>query len=90
MIPYCRVSYPADYSEAPRVYPPIQPEIVIKGRCALENKGEVCLEEEVERMRRSGMSTTKIAQKMGVDPGWVESLVSMWEGGGASGEKGER
>jgi len=56
----------------------------------LENKGEVCLEEEVERMRRSGMSTTEIARKMGVDPGWVESLVSMWEGGGSSGEKSER
>ena len=46
----------------------------------MENKGEVCLEEEVDRLRRSGMSTDEIAQKMGVDPSWVESLVSMWAG----------
>jgi transposase len=45
----------------------------------LNGKGEVCLEEEVEKMRRSGMSTQEISQKMGVDPAWVESLVSMWE-----------
>ena len=44
----------------------------------MEGKGEVCLEEEVERLRRSGMSTDEIAQKMGVDPSWVESLISMW------------
>ena len=43
----------------------------------MENKGEVCLEEEVERRWRSGMSTDAIAQDMGVDPSWVESLVSM-------------
>ncbi len=53
----------------------------------MENKGEVCFEEEVEHMRRSGMSTTEIAQKMGVDPSWVESLVSMWEGAEPSGEE---
>ena len=46
----------------------------------MEGKGEVCFEEEVDRMRRSGMSTNEIAQEMGVDPSWVESLVSMWEG----------
>ncbi|MBD0356904.1 MAG: hypothetical protein ICV57_06975 [Rubrobacter sp.] len=45
----------------------------------MDNKGEVCLEEEVERRRRSGMSTDEIAQDMGVDPAWVESLVSMVE-----------
>jgi hypothetical protein len=59
---------------------------VIGGRCTVENKGEVCLEEEVERMRHSGMSTTEIAQKMGVDPSWVQSLISMWEGGDPSGD----
>jgi DNA-binding CsgD family transcriptional regulator len=47
----------------------------------MDNKGEVCLEEEVEKMRRSGMSTEEISQKMGVDPAWVESLVSTWEAG---------
>jgi DNA-directed RNA polymerase specialized sigma24 family protein len=50
----------------------------------LENKGEVCLEEEVERRRRSGMSTDEIAQEMGVDPTWVESLVSMTEDANSS------
>jgi hypothetical protein len=45
----------------------------------LENKGEVCLEEEVEKRRRSGMSTEEIAQDMGVDLAWVQSLVSMIE-----------
>lgn len=44
----------------------------------MEERG-VCLEEEVERMRRSGMTTDEISQKMGVDPTWVESLVSMVE-----------
>ncbi len=50
----------------------------------MENKGEVCLEEEVDRLRRSGMSTDEIAQEMGVDPAWVESLVSMWGDGDSS------
>ncbi len=43
----------------------------------MDNGGEVCLEEEVERLRRSGMSTVEIAQKMGVDRSWVQSIVSM-------------
>ena len=55
----------------------------------MENKGEVCLEEEVDRMRRSGMSTTEIAQEMGVDLSWVESLVSMWEAGNSPRVVGE-
>ena len=45
----------------------------------MDNKGEVCLEEEVEKRRRSGMSTNEIAQDMGVDPAWVQSIVSMVE-----------
>jgi hypothetical protein len=45
----------------------------------LDNKGEVCLEEEVEKRRRSGMSTNEIARDMGVDPAWVQSTVSMME-----------
>ncbi len=43
----------------------------------LEDRREVCLEEEVERLRRSGMSASEIAREMGVDEGWVESLISM-------------
>ncbi len=42
-------------------------------------EGEVCLEETVEKMRRSGMSAQDISREMGVDPGWVETLISMWE-----------
>ena len=45
----------------------------------MDGKGEVCLEEEVEKRRRSGMTTDEIAQDMGVDPAWVQSLVSMVE-----------
>jgi hypothetical protein len=43
----------------------------------LEDRREVCLEEEVARMRRSGMSAREIAREMGVDEGWVEGLISM-------------
>jgi DNA-directed RNA polymerase specialized sigma24 family protein len=43
----------------------------------LEDRREVCLEEEVERLRRSGLSTREIAREMGVDEGWVESLISL-------------
>jgi hypothetical protein len=50
----------------------------------LDNRGEVCLEEEVEKRRRSGMSTDEIAQDMGVDPAWVESLPSITEVEGSS------
>ena len=53
------------------------------------NRGEVCLEEEVEKRRRSGMSTDEIAQDMGVDPAWVESLVSMMEVEGSSAAESE-
>ncbi len=50
----------------------------------MDNKGEVCLEEEVEKRRRSGMTTEEIAQDMGVDPAWVQSLVAMTEAGESS------
>ena len=43
----------------------------------LEDRREVCLEEEVARLRRSGMSTHEIAREMGVDEGWVEGLISI-------------
>jgi hypothetical protein len=41
----------------------------------MEDRREVCLEEEVERLRRSGMSVAEISRTMGVDQSWVESLV---------------
>lgn len=52
-----------------------------------ENEGEVCLEEEVERLRRSGMSGVEISRTMGVDQAWVEALLSDWgEGTSAEGD----
>jgi hypothetical protein len=45
----------------------------------LEDRGEVCLAEEVERLRRLGLSDGEIATKMGVDASWVETLVSPGE-----------
>jgi hypothetical protein len=43
----------------------------------MEDRREVCLEEEVARLRRSGMSTREIAREMGLDEGWVEGLISL-------------
>ncbi len=45
----------------------------------MEEKGELCLQEEVARLRDAGLSGDEIARKIGVDPGWVESLISMLE-----------
>ena len=45
----------------------------------MEEKGELCLQEEVARLRDAGLSGDEIARKMGVDSGWVESLISMLE-----------
>ena len=41
----------------------------------MEDGREVCLEEEVERRRRWGVSAAEISRTMGVDQSWVESLV---------------
>jgi hypothetical protein len=43
---------------------------------SLEERGEVCLAEEVERYRRLGLSDGEIASEMGVDASWVETVVS--------------
>ncbi len=51
-----------------------------------ESGGEVCLEEEVERLRRSGMSAAEISREMGVEQAWVEALISSW-GEGAPAEE---
>ena len=45
----------------------------------MEDRGEVCLAEEVERLRLLGHSDREIASSMGVDVGWVETLVSPGE-----------
>ncbi len=47
----------------------------------MEDKGEVCFEEKVDRLWREGKSTDEISEEMGVDQSWVESLVSMISAG---------
>lgn len=43
----------------------------------MEESGEVCLQEEVGRLWDRGLSEDEIARRMGVDPGWVASVVAM-------------
>ncbi len=45
----------------------------------MEERGEVCLAEEVERLRRLCFSDGEIASKMGVDASWVETVISSEE-----------
>ncbi len=45
----------------------------------MEDRGEVCLAEEVERLRRHGLSDGEIASRMGVDASWLETLASPGE-----------
>ena len=45
----------------------------------MEDRGEVCLAEEVERLRRLGISDGEIASRIGVDASWVETLISPGE-----------
>lgn len=42
----------------------------------MEQRGEVCLAEEAERLRRSGLGVDEVARRMGVDRAWVETVVS--------------
>ncbi len=41
----------------------------------MDGRGEVCLEEEVERLRRTGMSPAEISARMGLDQEWVEQVM---------------
>lgn len=43
---------------------------------SVEDRGEVCLAEEVERLRRLGLSDEEVARRLGVDAAWVETLPS--------------
>ncbi len=42
----------------------------------MDERGEVCLAEEVERLRRLGLSDDEVAKRLGVDGSWIETLVS--------------
>ncbi len=46
----------------------------------MDGRGEVCLAEEAERLRRSGLGIDEVARRMGVDAAWVESVVMVPEG----------
>ena len=45
----------------------------------MEERGEVCTAEEVECLRRLGLSDGEVASRLGVDVSWVETLVSPGE-----------
>ena len=45
----------------------------------MEERGEVCTAEEVERLRRLGLSDEEVARRLGVDAAWVESVISPGE-----------
>lgn len=42
----------------------------------MEERSEVCLAEEVERLRQLGLSDEEVASRLGVDAAWVETLIS--------------
>jgi hypothetical protein len=45
----------------------------------LDERGEVCLAEEVEHLRQLGLSDDEVASRLGVDVSWVETLISPGE-----------
>ena len=51
-----------------------------RGEVFMEQRGEVCLAEEAERLWRSGLGVDEVARRMGVDAAWVESVVMVPEG----------
>ena len=44
---------------------------------AMEEHGEVCIQEQVGRLWEQGLSEDEIAQRIGLDPGYVSSVISM-------------
>jgi transcriptional regulator with XRE-family HTH domain len=42
----------------------------------VQDRGELCLAEEVERLRQLGLSDEEVASRLGVDASWVETLVA--------------
>jgi hypothetical protein len=55
----------------------VQNDAIIEKGAGVENRGEVCLEEEVDRLRRSGMSAQEISASLGLEPTWVAEIVEM-------------
>ncbi len=53
----------------------------------MDERGELCLAEEVERLRQLGLSDEEVASKLGVDASWVETLASPGEDDTWSGAK---
>ena len=45
----------------------------------MEERGEVCLAEEVEQLRQLGLSDEEVALRLGVDASWVETVISPGE-----------
>jgi hypothetical protein len=45
----------------------------------MQDRGELCLAEEVEHLRQLGLSDEEVASRLGVDVSWVETLVSPGE-----------
>lgn len=43
----------------------------------MEDNREVCLEEEVWRLRRTGLGPESISSKMGVELAWIEQVLAM-------------
>lgn len=46
----------------------------------MEDNREVCLEEEVWRLRRAGLEPEGISSAMGVDLAWIEQVLAMLPG----------
>lgn len=40
-----------------------------------DGRGEVCLEEEVERLGERGLSAREISAETGLDAGWIQDLL---------------
>jgi hypothetical protein len=55
----------------------------------VQERGELCLAEEVERLRQLGLSDEEVASRLGVDASWVEILPSPGEDDTWSGAKPE-
>ena len=43
----------------------------------MEEHGEVCIQEQVGRLWVQGLSEDEIARRIGLDPGYVSSVISM-------------